>query len=213
MAGYHGKRGLSMTKLLLACGVIAGPLFVAVFLIAGATRPGYDAITLAVSQLALGDRGWLQTLNFLVSGSLLIAFGVGLWRTAPDNAIGSKLGPSLIGLVGIGLIAAGVFPIGDELHVLASMVVFVGMPVTCFAFAASFRRQHSRGGWDLYSLATGLLVAALVVGLIPALDGRGPLANVGGLIQRATIGVWFAWVTLVALDLWRREGSETQAPA
>jgi len=210
VAGYHGEREVPMTKLLLACGVIAGPLFVAVFLIAGATRPGYDAITSAVSQLALGDRGWLQTLNFLVGGSLLIAFGVGLWRTAPDNAIVSRLGPSLIGLVGIGLVAAGVFPIGDELHVMASMVVFVGLPVTCVAFAASFRRQHSRG-WVLYSLATGLLLAVLVVGLIPALDGGGPFANVAGLVQRATIGVWFAWVTLVALHLWRGEGSETQA--
>jgi hypothetical membrane protein len=201
-----------MMMLLLACGVIAGPLFVAVLLVAGATRAGYDPITMAVSRLALGERGWLQTLNFLVSGSLLIAFAVGLWRTAVDNVIGSKLGASLIGLVGIGLIAAGVFPIGDELHVLASMVAFVGMPVTCFAFAASFRRQHS-SGWVLYSLATGVVVAALVVALIPALDGRGPLATVAGLAQRATVGVWFAWVSLLALDLWRREGSETQAPA
>jgi hypothetical membrane protein len=112
--------------------------------------------------------------DFLVSGSLLIAFGVGLWRTAVDHAISSMLGPSLVGLVGVGLIAAGVFPIGDELHVLASMVVFVGMPVTCFAFAASLGRQRSRG-WVLYSLATGVLVAALVVALIPALDNRGHL--------------------------------------
>lgn len=201
-----------MTKLLLACGVIAGPLFVAVFLVAGATRPGYDPITMAVSQLAVGERGWLQTLNFLVGGSLLIAFGAGLWRTAADDAITSKLGPSLMGLVGIGMVAAGVFPIGDALHIVASIIVFVGLPVTCFAFAASFRRQHARG-WVLYSLATGLFLAALVVGLIPALDSRGPFANVAGLVQRATIGVWFVWVTSLALDLWRGEGSETPVPA
>jgi hypothetical membrane protein len=201
-----------MTKSLLACGVIAGPLFVAVFLVAGATRPGYDPITMAVSRLAVGERGWLQTLNFLVCGSLLIAFAVGLWRTAADRSIGSMVGASLIGLVGIGLIVAGVFPIGTLLHVSASLVVFVAMPVTCFAFAASFRRQRSRG-WVVYSLATGLLVAALVVALIPALDGRGPLASVGGLAQRVTVGVWFAWLTLLAWDRWRGEGSETNAPA
>jgi hypothetical membrane protein len=201
-----------MTKLLLACGVIAGPLFVAVFLAAGATRPGYNPVTMAVSRLALGELGWLQTLNFLICGSLLIAFGVGLWRTAVDHQIRSKLGPSLIGLVGIGLIAAGVFPIGDRLHVLASMVVLVGMPVTCFAFATSLRRHGSRG-WVVYSLATGILLAAGVVALIPALDGRGPVANVGGLVQRAFAGVWFAWVTLLAVDRWRGEASETIPPA
>jgi hypothetical membrane protein len=201
-----------MTKLLLACGVIAGPLFVAVFLIAGATRPGYDPITMAVSRLALGDLGWLQTLNFLVCGSLLIAFGIGLWRTSVDPGIGSKAGPSLFGLVGIGLIAAGIFPAGNPLHVPASLVVLVGMPITCFAFAASLRRHGSRG-WVVYSLATGVLVAAAVAALIPALDGRGPFASVGGLVQRATVGVWFAWVTLLALDRWQRDSSEATASA
>jgi hypothetical membrane protein len=201
-----------MTKSLLACGVIAGPLFVAVFLVAGATRPGYDPITIAISRLALGEGGWLQTLGFLVSGSLLIAFGVGVWRTAVDHTIVSTLGPSLVWLVGIGLITAGIFPIGNPLHVLASLVALVAMPITCFAFSVSFRRQRSRG-WVLYSLATGVFVAALVIGLIPALDSRGPFASVGGLVQRATVVIWFVWVTLLAFDLWRGEGAETRTPA
>ena len=51
------------TKALLSCGVIAGPLFVLVFLVEGATRAGYDPFRHPVSSLALGDHGWTQTAN------------------------------------------------------------------------------------------------------------------------------------------------------
>jgi Protein of unknown function (DUF998) len=42
-------------RLLLACGVIGPPLFVIVFLIEGAMRPGYSARRHYVSQLSLGE--------------------------------------------------------------------------------------------------------------------------------------------------------------
>jgi hypothetical membrane protein len=199
-----------MTKLLLACGVVAGPLFLAVSLVLGAMRPSYDPIATPISLLALGEQGWVQTLSFLVCGALLIAFAVGLWRLAAGQPIGSKLGPALTGFVGLGLIAAGVFTTGDQRHELASLALFVAMPVTCFAFAASFRRQRSPG-WAWYSLATGMLVAAGVVALIVAFNTSGPLADVAGLIQRATIIVWFGWVTLVALNM-LRSGAPDQGP-
>jgi hypothetical protein len=46
------------TKTLLACGVIAGPLFVLVFVVEGATRADYDPLRHPVSSLALGYWGW-----------------------------------------------------------------------------------------------------------------------------------------------------------
>src|SRR5213082_3059636 len=45
-----------ITRLLLACGVIGPLLFIIVFLIEGATRPGYSAWRHAVSQLSLRER-------------------------------------------------------------------------------------------------------------------------------------------------------------
>jgi ATP-dependent Clp protease ATP-binding subunit ClpA len=44
-------------KMFLACGAIAGPLFVLVFLVEGATRTRYDPLRRPVSSLALGDWG------------------------------------------------------------------------------------------------------------------------------------------------------------
>jgi hypothetical membrane protein len=69
-----------MTKALLACGAIAGPLFVLVFLLEGATRADYDPLRHPVSSLALGDYGWVQSANLVVAGLLTLAFSVGLRR-------------------------------------------------------------------------------------------------------------------------------------
>ena len=69
-----------MMKAFLACGVIAGPLFVVAFLFEGATRANYDPLRHPVSSLALGDYGWVQSANFIFAGLLRLAFSVGLRR-------------------------------------------------------------------------------------------------------------------------------------
>jgi hypothetical protein len=49
-----------MVPIELACGVVAGPLFVSSFTAIGARRAGYDWRRHAVSSLADGRAGWLQ---------------------------------------------------------------------------------------------------------------------------------------------------------
>jgi len=69
-------------RALLACGAIGAPLFVVVFLIEGAVpairSAGYSPLRHPVSGFAIGEFGWIQTVNFLVIGVLLLAFAVGL---------------------------------------------------------------------------------------------------------------------------------------
>ncbi len=65
-------------KALLSCGAIAGPLFVAAFLVEDAARVGYEPLRHPVSSLALGDHGWTQTANFVVACLLTLAFAAGL---------------------------------------------------------------------------------------------------------------------------------------
>ena len=72
------------TTALLVCGAIAGPLFVIAFLIEGATRADYNPLRHPVSSLALGDNGWTQTANFIITGLLMLAFAVGLRRALVD---------------------------------------------------------------------------------------------------------------------------------
>jgi hypothetical protein len=203
------------TKTLLACGVIAGPLFVVAFLVEGATRAYYDPLRHPVSSLAFGDPGWTQRANFLVTGLLMLAFALGL-RRALRPLEGSTWGPLLVGACAIGLLGAGIFvadpmngyPPGTPdkrldysthgvLHDLFSAPVFLGLPVACFVFSRWFAAQGKRG-WTIYSAVTGVV---LVNAFILSSAGFGQtegLVDVAGLFQRVTLIIGFGWLTLLA---------------
>jgi hypothetical membrane protein len=96
------------TRALLACGVVAGPLFVAVALLQALTRDGFDLGRHPLSLLSLGELGWIQITNFVVAGLLSVAFAVGLRRVLHPGR-GGRWGPLLVGAYGVGLIMGGVF--------------------------------------------------------------------------------------------------------
>src|SRR5437868_15192679 len=103
-----GKSKFAVMRKLLYAGIVGPLLFITVFLLEGAVRPGYSQWRHYVSQLATGDGGWMQVVNFLVCGTLVIAFAVGL-RSALRGSRGSIGGPVLIGFFGSALLVAGVF--------------------------------------------------------------------------------------------------------
>ena len=105
----------------------------------------------AVSSLSIGDAGWTQIANFLITGSLVVAFSFGL-RTSVRSALAGTWAPRLVGLAGVGLIGAGVcvsdpvfgypsslplrvaqFTTHGHLHDLFSMFFFVGIPSACIS--------------------------------------------------------------------------------
>jgi hypothetical protein len=127
---------------------VAGPLFFAIFLIAGALRPDYDPLRHPVSSLELGPTGWVQSLNFILTGTLVVLFGIGIRSTV--RKLGGGRVPILFMLVGAGLIGAGLFapdplsgyPPGTPpaavspslhrvLHDLFSTPVFTALPAAC----------------------------------------------------------------------------------
>jgi hypothetical protein len=204
------------TKRLIACGVISGPLFVAAFLIEGATRADYDPLRHPISSLAIGDWGWTQRANFLVAGLLMLAFATGLRRLLRPPG-GSTLGPLLVGAYAVGLLGAGVFvadpmngyPPGTPsvrvhysthgvLHELFSTLVFLGLPAACFVFGRRFAMRGERG-WAIYSAATGLIFVGAFVLSSAGLAQVGGLANLAGLFQRGAIVTGFGWLGLLAV--------------
>jgi hypothetical protein len=205
-------------KALLACGAIAGPLFVAVSLVEGAARDGYDPLRHPVSSLALGDSGWVQTANFVVAGLLTLAFAFGL-RRALRPGRGSTWGPLLVGVWAIGLLGAGVFPTDpvsgyppgtpDQLlrhswygflHDLFSLPAFVALGAACGVF---FRRFAVRGerGWAIYSAITGVVFASAFVLASAGFGQAEGLVDLAGLFQRIAVIVGFGWLTLLAVHL------------
>jgi len=208
------------TRTLLACGVIGGPLFVATFLVEGATRANYDPLRHPVSSLALGDSGWVQSANFIVTGLLTLAFAAGLWRALQPGK-SSTLGPLLVGVWAVGLLGAGAFvtdPVSGyppgapdrlsgyswhgALHDLFSGPAFVALAAACFVFG---RRLAGRGerGWAVYSTISGLVfVIAFVLASVGFGQAAG-LVDLAGLLQRVAVAVGFGWLTLLAVHLLR----------
>jgi len=201
---------------LLWAGLAGPPLFIVVFLIEGLTRPGYSAWRHFVSQLATGPEGWVQVVNFLVCGTLVIAFGIGLRATTRSVAA-----PILLGLFGAGLIVAGVFstdptldyPVGAPqvhtthgmIHGLAGLAAFTLLPAATFVMAAWFARHGSRR-WMWYSLAVGvtMIVAFIATNVFSTMDMTGKLPNAPtGFFQRIAIIAGWTWISMVALHFIR----------
>ena len=197
------------TRALLRCGVAAGPLFLGVATIEGATRPDYDPLRHPISALALGPRGWRQVANFAASGALLLAGAAGLARsgTLPRTV------PVLLATVGAGLAGAGAFPTdpisgyppgtppatdpqttAGKLHNLASAPVFLSLPAAAATTAVSALRRGERG-WA--AVCGGAAVAHLAAfATAGAGFGQQPgLVRWGGLFQRLSLVAGFGWIT------------------
>lgn len=208
------------TRWLLAGGVIGPVLFVLVFLVEGATRPGYSAWRNFVSQLSLSDQGWEQIANFLICGALCLGFALGLRRVLHSGR-GATWGPILLGIFGLSLISAGIFVTGPALgyppgapiasqesphaaiHGLSGLVAFTTLPAACFVLARRFAGNPAWRGWAAYSVVTGVIVLLSFVfsNLTAVLDQIGTLPNAPtGLFQR--IGIIAGWVWIAALA-WR----------
>ena len=181
----RGKGILIMRRNLLYCGIVAGPLFIAASLIQALTRTGFDLARHPLSLLSLGSLGWVQILNFVVSGILYVLGAVGQ-RAALRQSRGGTWGPLFVGFSGIGLIIAGVFtadagagfppgaPAGAPtmswhglLHEIGFMLSFVGAIGACAVYARRYAALGRRG-WMVAASATP--VAALVVAGWPDLN-------------------------------------------
>src|SRR5688572_20204514 len=89
-------------------GMIGSILFVATFTLEGWLRPGYQPARMFVSELALGPRGWIQAVNFVVFGVLFLVFAWGVAAAFPDGKA-SRAGPILLMIIGASFLASGFF--------------------------------------------------------------------------------------------------------
>src|ERR1051325_9562011 len=94
-------------KLLLA-GVLAGPIYVGASLIQAVTRPPFNMTKHAFSLLLDGDLGWIQVINFELTGLLLILTAIG-WGRVLAGRKAATWGPRLLMLFGVGMMLAGIF--------------------------------------------------------------------------------------------------------
>jgi hypothetical protein len=206
----------SESRALLACGAVAGPLFIVVALAQAFTRSEFDLARHPLSLLSLGDLGWIQIANFVVAGLLFTACAVGM-RRVMDRSSGGSWVPRLIGVFGVSLIAGGAFlsdpafgfppgtPPGtpDELswhgivHGIAPVLGFLALVAASFVFARHYSRSGERG-WAVGCALIGVVVLGLSAW--PNLGGD-PEGRFGPLWVAMVLG--FAWASIMATRLLR----------
>jgi len=96
------------TRALLACGAVAGPMYVTVTLVQALTRDGFDLRQHRFSWLTTGDLGWIHQSNMLLVGVLTVLLAVGA-RQLMRTGRGSVWGPRLLGLLGLAYMVGGSF--------------------------------------------------------------------------------------------------------
>lgn len=198
------------TDRLLMSGIAAAIVFPTAVAIQVAAREGFDLAVHPLSMLSLGDAGWIQITNFIVTGSLFLAFAVGLRRVLGSGR-GGRWGPRLFGFYGLVVVAAGIFPVDPMLgfppgtpeglpetlswhailHNLTFVCAFLGLIIAIFVIARRFAAAKE-WGFASFSIVTGLATPALIV-----VSQMQP--DVAGYILFGTNMLVNAWIVLLAM--------------
>jgi len=197
-----------MLDVLLIVGMATAVLFLAVVLIEGAIRVGYNPVYHTGSELELGERGWVQRANFFVVGLGMFAFAAAIYQ-----ALDTLIGAGLLAIFGFGLFVSGVFapdpvrgyppgaPIepraepswSARIHNVSGPVLSLAALGACLAVALQLDAF-----WAWYTLATA--VAGVGMTVWTALAFQRDAANTG-LVQRGLLFVYLTWIVLVGAHL------------
>ncbi|MEV6298984.1 DUF998 domain-containing protein [Actinoplanes sp. NPDC051861] len=148
----------------------AGPLWATVSLAQAFTRDGFDLMRHPLSLLSTGSLGWLQIVNFVVAGLLMV---VGA------RSLDGRWAPRLTRIAGFGMIAAGAL-VMDPLsadpaamswhsigHMVAGTITFTALIAVCYVLARRYARAGSRAG----AVAAAVAGTALLAGDLWAMSG------------------------------------------
>lgn len=197
----------------LALAGIADPIiFAVVALVHSLLRPDHSLMELPISALAAGSSGWVQNANFLLFGSLMIAYAVGLHLGVRPSRVGVA-GFAFLVLSGIGLLWVGLIPATDAtgafdenrlLHIPGFIMTFLGAAIGLIVMSRRMARDPKWKSVATYALACGIvmLVLFLVGGGLVRPPGA-PLHAWLGLFQWVLLVVWLPCTIVLAFRLLR----------
>jgi hypothetical protein len=196
-------RSAELTRTLLGWGVVAGPFYLLVGIIQGVVRDGFSFSKHALSHLMLGDGGWLQSANLILSGFMVIAAAIGFYRVISANER-SRVARTLIITYGAALIGSGLFPPGPAdgfpdpgstaemtttgvVHLAFGAIGFLALSGATFVVARWFVSE-GKSSLAVRSRAAGVVV---LVGFMA-----------GAALSAGTAGVLLIWISVVAGWSW-----------
>jgi hypothetical protein len=217
----------NVTRSLLGYLALAGPFYVVASLVQAVTRDGFSLAHDEWSLLAVGHLGWIQTVNLILTGTMTLAGAVGFRRAVGRSATTGGWAPRLLAGYGIALIGAGIFradaadgfppgaPAGrpaqvswhGTLHLLSGSIGFACLIAACFVIA----RMYARRGHRHAAVASRVIGAAITVAFAGIASGASNAAV--NLAFTAAVVASYAWLTAVAVDLYRRTRHDEQQTA
>ncbi|HEY0654374.1 MAG TPA: DUF998 domain-containing protein [Chryseosolibacter sp.] len=203
-----------LTRLLLVCGIVSSVLYVAMNIFVPMQFPGYDQMDFTVSELsALGapTRSLWVPLG-VVYELLLAAFAWGLLRSAHGNRRLRMVGVLMLAYCAVNIYwppmhLRGTEPtLTDTLHIVWAMFA-IGFMLAMMGYgAAAFGRR-----FRIYTIAT--LIAYLSFGFLMSMEAPDIPKNLPtpylGLWERILIGLFLAWIVVLALRVFRKPESKT----
>jgi hypothetical protein len=167
-------------------------------------RPDVNPVLEPISNYAVGPYGFLHTAADIGGGlaALALTFGLYLGIASPGR---SYVGLFLLGLNGISVLLAGIFPIdvGAEtttvgaIHNIVGNIGFFGFPVAIILLSLGMRKDER---WRSLRLPALALVGVVVLTVILTMVG----VNIGigyGVAQRLFNVAAMLWMLVVALHL------------
>ncbi len=209
-------REARITRSLLGYGVIAGPFYIAVSLAQALVRNGFDLSRHEWSLLANGPGGWVQVLNLVLTGLMVVAAAVGFRRSLSEGPA-ARWAPRLLAVYGVALVAAGAFradpmsgfPLGTPdgppvhptlhgtLHFVSGGIGFLALVAATWLLAGRFRQDGRRVQARL-SRATGAVFLVAFAGI--ASGAMSPLVN---LAFTAAVVLTWAWLSVTSVQQYR----------
>ena len=206
--------------LLLTCGVAGTVLFPIIYVIEGATRPGYNAWRQPMSALSLGPGGWIQQLNFFICGVSVLWLAV-VWRRILKGGVCATWYPLIRGIEGAGLLAIALFSqdpgygyppgtpggpgpstLGGTLHLVFTILIVNAMTFGLFVIARRFWKRPPWHGWAAFSVACGLLTMVCITFFGLAQNTHSLFAGYAGLFERLSTNADTIWSLVLLARLW-----------
>jgi len=198
---------VALQRLSAACGIAVPVLSTIVLLTVNHLHPGYSLTRQRISELgALGApyAALLNTAGLGASGLLLVALSLGLYLEF-RNRSAARIGCALIGVSGIALVMAGIFPcsVGSAETSVSAIAhgVFarIGEFAIMSAALAMWLGLKGCAGWKGHSFLS-LTVAVVAVALYVPYQFHF-LAPWKGAIQRFLVLVFLIWIELMSIKL------------
>ena len=209
----------------LTWGTAGTALFPIIYLLEGATRPGYDAWGQTISALSLGPGGWIQQINFALCG-LSVLWSAYVWRKMLAGGTCAIWYPIIRGIEGMGLLAIAIFStdpgygyppgtpsgagpstFGGTLHLTFTILVVNAMTIALLVIARRFWKQSLWRGWITFSIIMGFWPMVFMPFFVVAQNTHGLFTGYAGLFERLATNADTIWSLALVARLWVRRSA------